>query len=297
MVRAKSNKIPEPVLLRGKKFTSIQLQAIKDIVKKYKDEGRTAISKRVCKKINWKQPNGNLKDMACREVLRGLNKKGLIKLPKSKINYKRGSKIATVYTGDTSLINLLDLSKLNFTIASKSEDKKLWNCLIEQYHYLKSSTIVGRQMKYLIYCEERPVACIGWGDSVWHMRDRDNWIGWNEKHRTRRRHLIINNVRFLILPWVKVPNLASYILGKNVRDVVQDWSNKYSIHPVLLETFVDPLFFAGTCYKAANWIDIGCTAGYAKSGNSYHNSQTPKKIFVYPVCKKSKNILMKGRRR
>lgn len=280
---------------RGRRFTVRQLDKIKYITERYFDEGRTAISERVCRFLRWKQANGRLKDVACREVLRKLDEEGVINLPSPKSrgavwnvrDYKK-------YDGDTSLITSLNFKSLRLEIAKDAELSKLWHTLVSEFHYLKSSRIVGRQIKYIVFAKNRPVACLGWGDASWQLKVRDKWIGWNASQRTRKRHLLVNNVRFLILPWVKVPNFASYILAKCSHAVVNDWEEKNAFRPVLLETFVDTKKFIGTCYRAANWTELGTTSGYAKSGSYHYNSQSPKTLYVYPVNKKF-SALLKGR--
>ena len=151
-----------------------------------------------------------------------------------------------------------------------------------------------KEIKYIVFDKNRPVACLGWGDASWQLKVRDKWIGWNASQRTRKLHLLVNNVRFLILPWVIVPNFASYILAKCSRAVVNDWEQKNAFRPVLLETFVDTKKFIGTCYRAANWTELGTTSGYAKRGSYHYNSQSPKTLYVYPVNKKF-SALLKGR--
>jgi hypothetical protein len=278
---------------RGRYFTIGELQHLAEIVEQYFDEGRTSISRHICRSLGWVQPNGRLKDVACREILRKLNEAGHIRLPPP-----RGSgavwkhpKCSESVSQHTTLITSIDFRKLILKRATSKEDIKLWNYLVCTFHYLHTSRIVGRQIKYIAFSEERPVACLGWGDGSWMVRARDQWTGWTVDQLSRNRHLIINNVRFLVLPWVKVQNLASHLLSKCASKVASDWYMKYGYRPVLLETFVDVERFSGTCYRAANWICLGLTAGYAKVGSSHHNSQKPKAIFVYPIGRHSHDEL------
>jgi len=198
------------------------------------------------------------------------------------------------YEGDTSKITSLDFKSLRLETVKGGKQSQLWHKLVCEFHYLGSSRIVGRQIKYMVFANNRPIACIGWGDASWHLKCRGEWIGWNVSQRSRKRHLIINNIRFLILPWVNVPNLASHIIARCSRTVIGDWEQKNGFRPVLLETFVDTSRFVGTCYRAANWIELGTTSGYAKSGSHHHNSQTPKTLYVYSVAKNFRGLL-KGR--
>lgn len=270
---------------RGRNFSSRELAIIAKVLESYFDEGRTKISQRICKALSWRQPNGRLKEVACREVLRKLDKTGFIQLPSPRSQGASWNKRTVLKSDflDTTKITSIDFKKVRIEKALNKSDRELWNNLVSQHHYLYSSRIVGRQIKYLVFIKDLPIACLGWGDASWMVKARDKWIGWTYEEIMNNRHLIINNVRFLILPWVKVPNLASHLLAKCSGAVIEDWYKTYGFRPVLLETFVDISRFSGTCYRAANWIDLGITAGYSKVGSSHKNSQEPKAIFVFPV--------------
>ena len=290
--------VPTFYRARGRHFTDTQLERILQIAECHFSEGRTSISVQVCKALRWRQPNGRLKDVACREVLRKLEADGLLSLPKprGKGGVWLPGPTSTKYSGQTSPVRRLDFPDVELRLVKTGDHVPLWNTLVSTYHYLGSSRIVGRQMKYLAFAKGRPVACVGWGDGCWAVSARDRWIGWSAQQRSRNRHLVINNVRFLILPWVRVPNLASFILARCGEAVLKDWQAAYGFQPVLLETFVDPVRFHGTCYRAANWIEVGTTAGYSKTGSAHHNSQAPKTLFVYPVRRSFRDVL-KGSRR
>lgn len=278
---------------RGRIFTSEDIDKIVRIVERSFEYGRTAISKQVCQALSWCQPNGRLKDMACREVLRKLETIGLIALPSPKGQGAVWNPPSPEcdHDFDTTPVTAADLKSVQVRLVEDPGQILAWNALVGAYHYLHSSRIVGRQLKYVAYAGERLVACLGWGEAAWALKSRDGWIGWSSEDRACNRHLIVNNVRFLILPWIHVPNLASCLLAACSSRIVKDWFDKYGVRPVLLETFVDLAQFPGTCYRAANWTQIGVTAGYAKAGCSHHNSQTPKGIFVYPVHTRFKDML------
>jgi len=285
--------MPVPFRARGRVFTSHQLERIKEIVDVHRKESRTEISRRVCRALRWRQKNGRLKDMACREVLRKLEATGFIRLPAPRGRgaiWPASSKCGQ-HEEDPSPINSLDLGSLAIRLVSAAHERSLWNRLVENYHYIGSSRIVGRQLKYLVLTDGRPIACLGYGDACWAVKARDQWIGWKPHQLSRNRHLIVNNTRFLILPWVNVQNLASYILAKGSKAVHADWRAAYGYAPLLLETFVDTERFSGTCYRAANWLQLGMTAGYAKTGSAHRNSQAPKAIFVYPLRRDFKEVL------
>lgn len=284
------------VFARGRRFTRRQMQRIAEIVDRHYYEGRTQISYRVCRALHWKQPNGRLKDVACREVLRKFHQLGIVSLPPPRSGGAvwKPSNSSVRYTVKHSPITSLTFTRIELRKVESRGDIRLWNSLVSTFHYLGSSRIVGRQLKYIALVNGQPIACLGWGDCSWALSPRDNWIGWTEQQRAKQRERIINNVRFLILPWIKLPNLASHLLGKCSQRVAVDWQEKYAVLPVLLETYVDPAYFSGTCYRAANWREIGMTAGYAKAGDSHHNSQTPKILFVYPLTDDFQQILTGG---
>lgn len=284
---------------RGRGFTHRQIEQIRALVSRHFDEGRTRLSERVCRALRWRQPNGRLKDMACREVLRRLDATGKIRLPpaKTKGGVWRGESKGASFEQSRRLIRNLDFAKLRVERVVDAKARLLWRTLVLRFHYLGSPRIVGKQLKYLVYSGRRPVACFGWADASWELRARDTWIGWTRTVRSKKRQFVINNTRFLILPWVRVQNLASHLLARIGHQVVEDWHASYGIKPVLLETFVDPRHFEGTSYRAANWLELGTTRGYSKSGAVHHNSQTPKTLFVYPIIRGARKFLTKARSR
>ena len=231
----------------------------------------------MCEAINWRQANGQLKDAACREVLRRMDEKGLISLPSPRWSRNgRGGirprdKYRNVFSGENIPMkkDLPDLGEINLRVANKGSQRRLWEYLIDRYHYLGYRRPIGSSVKYLIYSQERLLGGIGFADAVLKLNLRDRWIGWNTEQRQGNLHLVINNVRFLILPWIKVRNLASKILSTASKQVQKDWEELYGYSPVLLETFVDIGRFIGTSYKAANWTYLGRTKGKGRCGMRY----------------------------
>jgi hypothetical protein len=288
-----TTKKPKSIILRGKEFFPKDITIINKIVEKYYFKGRTYISRKICEKLRWKQPNGWLKDRACREVLRLLHKKKLIHLPRSK---KRKRKLNPNKPIKPILLNEMLLRQVENVYFNKIEilqvkgtkDEAIWNKLVYEYHYLSFKTFVGRSLKYLFKYEEKILGAIGFCDPAWQLKQRDKIcksIGIDDK---QIRLLGINNGRFLILPWIKIPNLASHLLSKSVKLARRDWEKYYLICPHYIETFVDPERFRGTCYTADNWQLIGKSKGFKKSGSKYSNSQLPKLIFMKLF---SKNII------
>ncbi len=259
---------------------------------------RTKISRELCKLWNWRNPKGQLKDMACRTLLLKLERAGHLVLParrREAANNSRGKVPAFVkHITDTISCDFKSIAKVKIvTVQPKSENHSLFTCFLSQYHYLGHRTTVGENMQYLISdCSNRPLSCVLFGSAAWKTTSRDTFIGWDYKVREKNVNLITNNTRFLILPWIKVPHLASHILGKIAQRINEDWISKYG-HPVyLLETFVDRSRFKGTCYRAANWICTGQTTG--RTRNDRHRTiQTPiKDVYVYPLHKNFRQKLI-----
>lgn len=244
----------------------------------------------ICELINWRQPNGILKDRACRDVLLRMNEKGLIDLPPIRTKPRRKPakaihRLKVDFNPPDEDIREIDFKSLTLEMIRGKEDEHLWDYLIDKYHYLGYRTLIGHYLKYLIYSKGKPLCCMGFADSVLKLNLRDKWIGWSIEERKKNLHLIINNVRFLILPWVKVKNLASKILSLTGNEVKKDWESFYGYRPVLLETFVDTGRFIGTSYKAANWIYLGKTKGKGRSGMKYFIHNQPKDVYVYPLVR------------
>ena len=278
-----------PITIRKRTITDVDLELIQITVNKHWDKGRTPISKILCQKWNWVQPNGQLKDMACREVLLTLNRKGILKLPprQTRAHNEKRNKFIPVVEVDQSPVNckLADLPPVELKSVRNTNHEPLYKSLIQQYHYLGYRQIVGNHLKYIAFIGERPVACIGWGSAAWSVKSRDAFIGWDKKTKENNLHFIANNTRFLILPWIAVKCLASKILGLNSRRISDDWLKVYN-HPLfLLETFVEKDRFKGTCYKAANWICTGQTKGIAKRGHDHLFHGKIKDVYLYPLKK------------
>ena len=278
-----------PITIRKKTITQADLESIQTTVNDHWNKGRTPISKILCQQWNWIQPNGQLKDMACRELLLTLNRKGLLKLPPrqtSAHNEKRNRSIPVVEVNQSSLnCKLADLPPVELKSVRNTNLESLYNSLIQQHHYLGYRQIVGNHLKYIAFISGRPVACLGWGSAAWSVKSRDTFIGWNKATKEKNLHFIANNTRFLILTWISVKCLASKLLALNAKRISDDWLKVYN-HPLyLLETFVEKNRFKGTCYKAANWIRVGQTKGTAKRGHDHLFHGKIKDIYLYPLRK------------
>jgi hypothetical protein len=227
--------------------------------------------------------------MACREVLLTLNRKGLLSLPpriKQANNDKRNRNVARLSIDQSSIQgNLSNLKSVKLVLVRSNLLDCLYNSLVQHYHYLGYRQIVGCHLKYIAFINGRPAACLGWGSAAWSVKSRDTFIGWSKKTKEKNLHLVANNTRFLILPWVSIKCLASKILALNAKRISDDWFKTYN-HPLyLLETFVEKSRFKGTCYKAANWILSGQTKGTAKRGQDHLFHGKIKDVYLYPLRK------------
>jgi hypothetical protein len=278
-----------PITIRKRTIASADLEFIQRIIYQNWDKSRTHISQILCQEWNWVQPNGRLKDMACREVLLTLSRKGLIDYPAGihdGRNKKRNQTIPFVPTDKTPLnAKLSELEPAQLKQIRNSELEALYNSLVQEHHYLGFRQIVGNHLKYMAFIGERPVACIGWGSAAWSVKSRESFVGWDKKTKENNLHLVANNTRFLILPWVSIKCLASKILALNAKRISNDWLNVYHHSLYLLETFVEQNRFKGTCYKAANWIRVGQTKGTAKRGHDHLVHGNIKDVFLYPLGK------------
>ena len=273
--------------IRGREITESDIKMIRKMVLKYYDKGRRHISREICHKWKWYQANGETKDMAGRYIMLFLERKGIIKLPPGIHNgnneKKKTKKIKLLEEPLTGMVK--DYGNIRIELMKSPEEYKYWNRVIHSYHYQGYQVIVGKFLKYTAYIDDKPAAYLGWGSAAWAMSSREKWIGWSKEEKDKNLCGVVNNIRFLILPWVRVKYLASHLLGRVVKRIAADWKQKYG-HPIyLLETFVERERFEGTCYKAANWKYLGETKGSAKRGSSHLFHGNIKKIFVYPLYK------------
>lgn len=245
-----------PLIIRKRTINAADIESIQTIICDNWSKGRTQISKILCQQWNWRQPNGRLKDMACREILITLYRKGLIDYPPGLHdgkNKKRNRTIPLVKIAKIPISSKLAiLGPVELKLVRNTKLEPLYNSLVQQHHYLGYRQIVGNHLKYIAFIDGRPVACLGWGSAAWKVKSRDDFIGWDPAIRKDNLHFIANNTRFLILPWISVKCLASKILALNARRISHDWLNLYNYPLFLLETFVEKNRFKGTCYKAAN---------------------------------------------
>jgi hypothetical protein len=283
---------------RGRLVTAEDILYIGELIAAYPRESRRTLSKKLCEAWQWKQPNGALCDMVCRGLLLMLDRAGQITLPP--VSYVRHNPLAkrarpAAVLIDTAPIEvkLQEIQPLEFEQVRRTGDEPLFNSLMEEHHYLGYEQPVGEHLKYLVWAQGRPIACVAWSSAPRHLGSRDRYIGWSGEARRRNIRFIAYNTRFLILPWVRVKHLASHILGRMAMRISDDWCRMYG-HPIyFLETFVDPDRFRGTCYRAANWVLLGKTTGRGKQSNSYVPNRSIKEVLGYPVTKRFRELLGK----
>ena len=275
---------------RGKIASVEDVEFIQKLIDENPSDSRRVLSAKLCEAWNWRQANGALKDMVCRGFMLELHRAGYIRLPEKKftpdnpfVNRKKPVKIDIDQTPVCSALK--KLVPLKFCQVRRHGSEELFNCLMEQYHYLGYCQPVGEHLKYIVFAAQRPVACLAWSSAPRHIGCRDRFIGWSKPIREKNLHLMAYNSRFLILPWYKVSYLASHILGRMVKIVADDWQKFYGHNIFFLETFVDTERFFGTCYRAANWIYIGKTTGLGKNACSKKVNRSIKAVWGYPLSK------------
>jgi hypothetical protein len=281
---------------RGREIQQQDILYIRALIEQYPQDSRRKLSTRLCEAWQWRQSNGALRDMVCRGLLLMLERAGQITLPP--VLYVRHNPLAARARPETTPIDttaiearLRDLQPLQFELVRRTPQEPLFNSLMEEHHYLGYEQPVGEHLKYLVWAQGRPVACLAFCSAPRHLGSRDRYIGWSAEARRRNIHFLAYNTRFLILPWVRVEHLASHILGRMAARISEDWGWMYG-HPIyFLETFVDPERFRGTCYRAANWVLLGKTTGRGKQSNSYVPNRSIKEVLGYPLTAKFRDLL------
>jgi len=281
---------------RGRAIGQEDILYIRALIELYPGESRRKLSVRLCEAWQWRQANGALRDMVCRGLLLMLELAGQITLPP--VSYVRHNPLSRRARPEPVLIDatpidgrLCNLQPLQLEQVRRTAQEPLFNSLMEQHHYLGYEQPVGEHLKYVVWSHDRPVACLAWSSAPRHLASRDHYIGWDAAARRSRIRFIAYNTRFLILPWVRVEHLASHILGRMAARISDDWQQLYG-HPIyFLETFVDPERFRGTCYRAANWVLLGRTAGRGKQSNSYVPNRSIKEVLGYPLTRRFRELL------
>jgi hypothetical protein len=282
---------------RGRVLEESDVAFIRDLIARHPSSSRRALSLLLCEAWNWRQPNGELSGMISRSLMLELDRRGLIELPPARFSAVNNAVLRrrpppAVALDRTPLCSALgELQPLEFLQVRRSAEEKLFDSLIEEHHYLGYVRPVGAHLKYMVYARGRPVACLAWCSAPFQLGPRDHFIGWSEEARRRNLRFLAYNTRYLIVPWVSVPHLASHILGRMAKILPWDWERVYG-HPIhYLETFVDPQRNRGTCYRAANWIFLGRTTGRGNNAPTRKPRVPIKEILGYPLCQRFREIL------
>ncbi len=265
---------------------------------------RAELAGTVCELLGWQRASGRLKTRECRDLLERLNEDGVIQLPAKASGRPQGSRSRVPRTvrgerGEALCGQVGDVTPVNVEPVSRRSDHALWRELMGRYHYLGYAPAYGASLRYLVSVSRPHPTVVGglqFSSAAWRMKARDQWIGWSEAQRRGQLQQVVNQSRFLILPWIEVSNLASHILSLATQRVVVDWPQRFGIRPLLLETLVDVRRFSGTCYRAANWIPLGETTGRGRMDRTHQrHGAAPKLLFVYPLVRKAREKLREGR--
>ena len=271
----------------GRCFSAADVAAIREFIARNPSATRREIATWTCETLRWRSPNGRLKEMSCRVALLRLEDRGLMRLPpprKRSGNRKPYCPTETIAVPAEEVVaSVGHLVEPRVRRVETRADSRLWNEAVSRFHYLGYKRLPGAQLRYLVESADTLLGVVGFSASAWKVGPRDSWIGWSQQQRKASLHLVVNNSRFLIVPWVKSRNLASWILARCARRLPLDWQKCYGYRPVLLETFVERGRFHGTCYKAANWACIGETQGRGKLDRDHTASLPRKQIFVYAL--------------
>lgn len=300
---------PSPVLARhrGRAVTAEGVAQIRELIAAHPQASRRRLSELLCEAWNWRQKNGFLRSMVCRGLMLQLHRAGSIELPATRQSPRnplarrapaRPTPDAAAEADDLDrtpiACSLAGLGPLRIEQIRRTKAEPLFRRLLEHHHYLGFVRPVGEHLKYLVWAGERPVAALAFSSAPRHLAPRDRFIGWSPEARRRNLHLIAINPRFLIMPWVRVPHLASHLLGAMARRLSADWQNLYG-HPIhYLETFTDPALFAGTCYRAANWTPLGLTTGRGKAALSKKANRSLKLVWGLPLTPRFRELLQGG---
>ncbi|MDZ7591937.1 MAG: DUF4338 domain-containing protein [Rubrivivax sp.] len=279
----------------GREFSAQDMQAIRHLIEYHPGVRRAALSRKLCELLDWRRPNGQLKDMTCRVALLRMQADGLITLPASRMSRPRSPAHfppTPATDAQAALVQPVhELAALTLRPPPDTAASRLWNEYIARYHYLGYTPLSGSQLRYNVFAGQRLVALLSFGASAWKLAARERFIGWHDTQRRRNLQLVVNNARFLILPWVQSKGLASKILALAARQLPHDWHQRYGYRPVLLETFVESARHRGTCYKAANWTHVGQTTGRGKKCPVHEAVIPVKDIWLYPLRKDFRDAL------
>ena len=286
----------ESLTFCGRIFGIDELELMRQTALEFSGLGVTEIARTICELLDWTRPSGGLKNHECRQLLERLQADGFLKLPEVR---KLGGRGLRRVHGSACFAEpapiacaAAECEPLELVLVEGPAESRRWREQVERYHYLGCRVPFGAHLRYWVRNGERELACLLWTSPAWKMQARDEWIGWGDRQRRRNLQSIVNNGRFLILPWVRVKGLASKILARSARQMPRDWEIRYGCRPLLLETLVDATRFRGTCYRAANWLQVGQTTGRGRMDREHKaHGQPVKDIYVYPLVRDARQRL------
>jgi hypothetical protein len=285
----------------GRRFTAAELGLIGEVVDSCAGLSRMELAQTVCELLRWKRPSGSLKARECWEFLQRLESWGWLKLPEKRPWQRRerrpgaatspwGRESGPALEGTVGEFQPIVLEQVR-----RPEQRHWYRELVGRYHYLGHAVPFGAHLRYLIYASwpaRVVVGCLQFSSPAWRMAVRDRWIGWDEAQRRQNLQRVVSNSRFLILPGVRIKNLASVVLSQATRALRADWSARYAVEPVLVETLVDPTRYRGHCYRTANWLELGLTTGRGRMDREHARHQcAPKAVWVYPLVRDARQRL------
>lgn len=278
----------------GRRFRRRELALIHEVVESCAGLSRKELAQTICELLGWKRPSGRLKAQECREFLERLEAAGILALPEKRRGRPEGSRTSVPVTargeyGRDLVGDVSDFSPVEIEAVETPDQSLLFRELVGRHHYLGHKVPFGAQLRYLLYVcrpERSLVGCMQFSSAAWRMAVRDAWIGWDDATRERNLPRVVNNSRFLILPWVRVKNLASRVLSLAVRRLAAEWPVRYGVEVLLVETLVDTSRYRGECYRAANWIALGQTTGRGRMDREHlRHGASPKMVLIYPLVK------------
>lgn len=276
----------------GQPVGSEDLEVIKSVISDCAGLSRTELANTICEILDWSRPNGRLKTVECRAFLEELAGKNLLRLPEGRSGRPRGSRTSASGGGEAEASlsgNKGDFEPLEIVPVSSTEDNARWRALVDRHHYLGHRVPFGAHIRYFVRVhtpEPVVVGCLQFSSPAWRMEARDRYLGWSDAARRANLQKVVANSRFLILPTVRIKNLASSALSLAAARIASDWEGRFCVRPLLLETLVDPARFSGTCYRAANWTEVGRTAGRGRNDREHRrHGDAPKTVFLYPLAK------------
>jgi len=293
-------KVSRDIVRCGREITAQEIEAARETVRLCRGLSRRELAETICEHWGWVTASGSLKLTACLKVLEALEQQGELQLPPKKkkpiTERVRGAKhTKRTAPPDEALVGkLADVSPVRLEMVEGRDQAKLWNEYLDRHHYLGYSKPFGCTIRYFIVCDKGLLGCALVAGASRAIKARDEWIGWSKQRRQQNLPWLINNTRFLIFPWVEIRHLASHVLGQLSRGVQEDWQQRWGYEPLLMETFVDPAEYSGTCYRAAGWIELGRTTGQGLSRKGQAYTSTPKLIYVKPLSKNFREQLCAG---